>query len=338
MLSDYCSDSRNGNMVGYGGNSLSYDAQNKWTSGTVNNQSVMFGYDGRDRRVSRTVGTGRTDYWYDRTGLIQETGAVTATYLRDLGGGLLSRTRNGYLVNYGTDRLGNVTALTGTDGSLADSYAYDPWGKEVANGAAAWYNPYRYTGTYLDEATGLYQMGARYFDPGSGRFTQMDPVNGSNWGGKSYDYTGGNPVNYTDPTGLEKGCRGIIAVGTAESRLWPHPDWICYGLRIEWCYNGSRITWKSYTDFGETPGIAWDYDGNRGHYCVGGGGCGGGDNKYLRIFSQGGFRECLFLQWGGLCDSHTVNIEVELHRLHWHWVRLGGDWPGQQFWRIWYFR
>jgi hypothetical protein len=31
--------------------------------------SVSFGYDGLGRRVSRTVGTGATEYWYDLTGM-----------------------------------------------------------------------------------------------------------------------------------------------------------------------------------------------------------------------------------------------------------------------------
>ncbi|MDP9382987.1 MAG: hypothetical protein M3Q29_23190 [Chloroflexota bacterium] len=41
---------------------------------------------------------------------------------------------------------------------------------------SGWYNPFRYTGTYLDGATGMYQMGARYYQPNTGRFTQLDPL------------------------------------------------------------------------------------------------------------------------------------------------------------------
>jgi hypothetical protein len=39
-------------------------------------------------------------------------------------------------------------------------------------------------------------MGARYYDPARGRFTQLDPL------GNGYGYTGDNPVNFTDPSGL----------------------------------------------------------------------------------------------------------------------------------------
>ncbi len=191
---------RNGNLVSYNGNTLSYDASNKWTGGTVNGSSVSFGYDGQGRRVSRTIGTGRTDYWYDQTGLVLETGAATSTYLRGLGGELLSRTRGTTLVNYGTDNLGSVRALL--DGqTMVNTYSYDPWGEKVGS-TGTYYNPYQYTGTYLDAATDLYQMGARYYQPETGRFTQLDPLGCTIDDGQRYSYTMGNPVNYTDPSGL----------------------------------------------------------------------------------------------------------------------------------------
>ncbi|MGI8690096.1 MAG: RHS repeat-associated core domain-containing protein [Thermomicrobiales bacterium] len=55
----------------------------------------------------------------------------------------------------------------------------------------------RYTGAYLD-STGLYKMGARYYDPARGRFTQLDPL------GNGYVYASDNPVNFIDPSGLDE--------------------------------------------------------------------------------------------------------------------------------------
>jgi len=81
-----------------------------------------------------------------------------------------------------------------------DSYAYDPWGEEIGSSGTA-YNPYRYTGTYLDSATGLYQMGARYHQPGAGRFTQQDPLPCSVRQGQRYACAGNSPVNFIDPAG-----------------------------------------------------------------------------------------------------------------------------------------
>lgn len=60
-------------------------------------------------------------------------------------------------------------------------------------------NPWRYAGQYEDTTTGLYKMGARYYQPELGRWTQPDP---SGLAGNAYAYVGGNPVNFVDPSGL----------------------------------------------------------------------------------------------------------------------------------------
>ena len=56
------------------------------------------------------------------------------------------------------------------------TYTYDPYGattETTSSGAVA--NPWRYTGQYQDASTGLYKMGARYYQPELGRWTQPDP-------------------------------------------------------------------------------------------------------------------------------------------------------------------
>jgi uncharacterized protein RhaS with RHS repeats len=49
---------------------------------------------------------------------------------------------------------------------------------------------------------GFYQMGARYYSPGMGRFTQQDPLGRSVFTANRYAYADCNPANKTDPTGL----------------------------------------------------------------------------------------------------------------------------------------
>jgi hypothetical protein len=66
-------------------------------------------------------------FWYDQTGLTQETGAATRTYLRDPSGLLLSKMTTD-LYNYGLDRLGSVTAMADTTGAPANTYNYGPCG------------------------------------------------------------------------------------------------------------------------------------------------------------------------------------------------------------------
>ena len=63
-----------------------------------------------------------------------------------------------------------------------------------------------FTGQERDQITGLYYMGARYYDPVYGRFTQpdpafdFDPTNPASF--NLYAYARGNPVNYIDPSGM----------------------------------------------------------------------------------------------------------------------------------------
>ena len=61
-----------------------------------------------------------------------------------------------------------------------------------------------YAGYWFDVDTGLYQVRARYYDPGLSRFVNTDPI-GYNGGMNLYAYCGCNPINATDPSG----CGGI---------------------------------------------------------------------------------------------------------------------------------
>jgi RHS repeat-associated protein len=64
------------------------------------------------------------------------------------------------------------------------------------------------------DASGLLYRRNRYYDPGSGRFTQEDPI-GLAGGLNLYGYAEGDPVNYSDPYGLcaVKGAAASVAMG-----------------------------------------------------------------------------------------------------------------------------
>ena len=79
------------------------------------------------------------------------------------------------LQNYSTDTLGSNTVTTDGSGGLVNTYRYDPWGNSVGTTGSS-YNEYRYTGSYREPVLGLCQMGARYYRPSYGRFTQLDPL------------------------------------------------------------------------------------------------------------------------------------------------------------------
>ena len=68
-----------------------------------------------------------------------------------------------------TDHLGSAVRMTGEDGNVVMSLAYDPYGKTVYSYGTEEIS-YQYTGQELDPETGLYYYGARYYDPELGRF------------------------------------------------------------------------------------------------------------------------------------------------------------------------
>ena len=115
-----------------------------------------------------------------------------------------------------TDALGSVIALIDAAGTQTDTFGYDPYGRSTGRTGST-DNPFRFTGEYND-ATGLYKIGLRYYQPENGRWTQQDPARRATNPTtppdvSPYQYVGNNPVNYTEPTGAcqPETCRSPIA-------------------------------------------------------------------------------------------------------------------------------
>ncbi|MGW0131584.1 RHS repeat-associated core domain-containing protein [Streptomyces sp. NPDC003299] len=139
--------------------------------------------------------------WFHHTALglaSTTTNGIDTGFIREPAGTLNSMTTGGkYYYYYLTDATGNVLGLADDTGKRTHTYAYGPTGlPRTATEAVP--QPYRYAGAYLDQA-GLYKMGARYYDPTLGRFTQPDPSGQEN---NPYLYADGDPVNKADPDGL----------------------------------------------------------------------------------------------------------------------------------------
>jgi RHS repeat-associated protein len=98
-----------------------------------------------------------------------------------------------------TDSLGSARGIVSSSGGLTASTSYDAWGNPQTAGGLTSQTPFGYAGGYTDP-TGLVYLVNRYYDPGTGQFTSVDPE--VEQSGQPYAYTGGNPVSESDPLGL----------------------------------------------------------------------------------------------------------------------------------------
>src|SRR5690606_1704926 len=71
-----------------------------------------------------------------------------------------------------------------------------------ANNGVGYDNKYKFNGKELDEATGMYYYGARYYDPRISIFVSADPLAEQAPSWTPYRYRFNNPIMFTDPTGL----------------------------------------------------------------------------------------------------------------------------------------
>ncbi len=102
---------------------------------------------------------------------------------------------------YHYDQSGNTLALTDSDGRVAASYTYSPFGYLVSSGDTAG-NPFTFCGALgvMDQGEGLYFMKKRFYSARWGRFVQKDPL-GFEGGTNPYLYAANNPLFYIDPDG-----------------------------------------------------------------------------------------------------------------------------------------
>ncbi len=115
------------------------------------------------------------------------------------------------------NHLGTATLELGGNADVISYEEFHPYGTSsyrAANGAIdVSAKRYRYTGQERDEETGLAYHGARYYAPWLGRWTAADPI-GLGDGTNRYEYTVGNPLVHTDPSGtVSEGVEALVDRG-----------------------------------------------------------------------------------------------------------------------------
>ena len=75
---------------------------------------------------------------------------------------------DGQVYYYQRDHLGSTMSVTDSIGNTVQQVEYTPWGEVFVErhfGSSGFDTPYLFNGKELDEETGLYYYGARYYDP-----------------------------------------------------------------------------------------------------------------------------------------------------------------------------
>ena len=164
------------NTTGSNTTTYTWDFENRLTSVTLpGSGTVSFAYDPFGRRIKKVAPSATSIYAYDDDGnLIEETnssGAVVARYSQGLNmDEPLAMLRSATTSYYETDGVGTVTSLTNAAGALAQTYAFDSFGKQTASSGSLT-NPFQFTAREFDSEIGLYFYRARYLDFSSGRFS-----------------------------------------------------------------------------------------------------------------------------------------------------------------------
>ncbi|MGF6770377.1 RHS repeat-associated protein [Paraburkholderia sp. GAS199] len=210
----------NGNLASDGVNQYSWNAQGL-LAGITGGVTASFIYDIDGHRRDQTVNGHRTQsYWIGdelsftigdddyahRNRLFSpypETGLDELTYQRI--GDDASQDR--YVLR---DANNNVIALTDANQQSQTQYRYQPYGVTTQTGAA-YPNTQQYTGREND-GTGLYYYRNRYYSPATGRFISEDPIGWASGQTNAYAYVGGDPVQLTDPAGLQWAIGGYTPV------------------------------------------------------------------------------------------------------------------------------
>ena len=103
---------------------------------------------------------------------------------------------------YHSDHLGSTSYITDDHANITQYDAYLPYGELLVDEHSSSEDlPYKFNGKQMDEETGLYYYGARYMNPATSLFLNVDRFLEKYTSFTPYNYCGANPIGRIDLNG-----------------------------------------------------------------------------------------------------------------------------------------
>ncbi len=254
-------------------------------AGTTSDQVLDWNSEGKLARLtdtltkqngqSATTATGTTDYVYGPDGsrllsrsvdatdpekesttlylgatelkLTKGAAKATATRYYELGAATAVRTDDNRVSFQVTDHHKTGTLDIDASGAVVDQRRTTPFGGIRGTAPADWAGTRGFVGGTMDP-TGLTHLGAREYDPDTGRFISVDPVlvSGDVQSLNGYAYSNNNPVTLSDPSGLRP--EGICGGNTSTCRPSDSRNEMSVTYHESWQYKGTGWKWSKYDE------------------------------------------------------------------------------------------
>ena len=189
-----------------------WDMASRLTSyaAAATSESGIFAYNGLDMLASQTMGGVTQQFVWNfaldlpSISVVRNASGDLVYYVHAPDGLLLhSIDTKGARAFYHYDEMGNTMFLTDDTGAITEKYAYSEYGTLLApTGGTS--NPFLFAGSsgVMQLGAGLYSMRLRVYDSRTGVFLSRDSqIDISPQFTNVYQYAGGNPLLYWDPTG-----------------------------------------------------------------------------------------------------------------------------------------
>jgi RHS repeat-associated protein len=231
-----------GHITNDGTNTFTYSDRGRMTSASNAGGTVNYLYNGYGQRVYKSgptamVPTGAAYYLYDEQGQLlgeyDSNGAPVyeTIYLGSLPVGVQKQTGTAAnsdiqttVYNVHADQIATARVITQQDQTIVWRWdTAEAFGGTLPdqnpNGLGTFTFNQRFPGQVFDAETGLFQNWNREYNARQGRYIQSDPI-GLAGGINTFAYVEGDPLSYTDPTGLCIGPLLSACVWAAANAPW----------------------------------------------------------------------------------------------------------------------